>query len=120
MKLLHTADWHLGRILYGRSLIEDQRHFIDHFLFPLIDAEKPDGVLLSGDIFDRQIAPVEAIRLFDDFVTRLCLDRPHRHRRQPRRSRPSGPGRKAVPLGRVLPRRAFGARRAPRGSRNAG
>lgn len=75
MKLLHTADWHLGRILYGRSLIEDQRHFIDHFLFPLIDAEKPDGVLLSGDIFDRQIAPVEAIRLFDDFVTRLCLDR---------------------------------------------
>lgn len=75
MKLLHTADWHLGRILYGRSLIEDQRYFIDRFLFPLIDAERPDGVLLSGDIFDRQIAPVEAIRLFDDFVTRLCLDR---------------------------------------------
>lgn len=75
MKLLHTADWHLGRILYGRSLIEDQRYFIHRILFPLIDRERPDAVLLSGDIFDRQIAPVEAIRLFDDFVTRLCLDR---------------------------------------------
>ena len=75
MKLLHTADWHLGRILYGRSLIEDQRYFIHRLLFPLIDRERPDAVLLSGDIFDRQIAPVEAIRLFDDFVTRLCLDR---------------------------------------------
>lgn len=75
MKLLHTADWHLGRILYGRSMLEDQRYFIHSFLFPLIDREKPDALLLSGDIFDRQIAPVEAIRLFDDFVTGLCVDR---------------------------------------------
>lgn len=75
MKLLHTADWHLGRILYGRSMIEDQRYFIESFLFPLIDREQPDALLLSGDIFDRQIAPVEAIRLFDDFVTGLCLER---------------------------------------------
>ena len=48
MKLLHTADWHLGRILYGRSLIEDQRYFIDRFLFPLIDAERPTGCCCQG------------------------------------------------------------------------
>lgn len=73
MKLIHTSDWHLGRILYGRSLISDQTHFINEFFFPLIEREKPDGVIMAGDLFDRQIAPTDAIRLFDSFVTRICL-----------------------------------------------
>ena len=71
MKILHTSDWHLGRVIYGRSLLEDQQHFIDSFLFPQIKSKNPDAIILSGDIFDRSIAPVEAIRLFDSFLVRL-------------------------------------------------
>lgn len=65
MKLLHTSDWHLGKMIYGRSLLEDQRHFIEHVFLPAVEQHAPDCVILAGDIFDRQIAPVEAIRLFD-------------------------------------------------------
>ena len=37
MKLFHTSDWHLGRMLYGRSLLEDQRWFLRQvFLLSLI------------------------------------------------------------------------------------
>lgn len=73
MKIIHTSDWHLGRILYGRSLLEDQTCFFEEFFYPLLESERPDAVILAGDIFDRQIAPVEAIRLFDSFVSRVCL-----------------------------------------------
>ena len=72
MKILHTSDWHLGRVIYGRSLIEDQQYFIERFFLPLLEDERPDAVILAGDIFDRQIAPVEALRLFDAFVTEVC------------------------------------------------
>lgn len=65
MKLFHSADWHLGRLLYGRSLLEEQRHFIHHVFLPAVQTEKPDLVLLSGDLYDRQVAPPEAIALFD-------------------------------------------------------
>ncbi|MGI6269185.1 MAG: exonuclease SbcCD subunit D [Candidatus Howiella sp.] len=75
MKLIHTSDWHLGRIIYGRSLIEDQRYFAEHFFLNLLEAERPDAVILAGDLFDRQIAPVEALRLFDALVTEICGNR---------------------------------------------
>ena len=71
MKLLHTSDWHLGRMLYGRSLLPDQEYFIDQVFLPAVRQERPDIVLLAGDLFDRQIAPVEAIRLFDRVLA--CL-----------------------------------------------
>lgn len=71
MKLFHTSDWHLGRMLYGRSLLEDQRHFLERVFLPAVERERPACILLSGDVYDRQIAPVEAIRLFDSFLARL-------------------------------------------------
>ncbi|MDD3261151.1 MAG: exonuclease SbcCD subunit D [Oscillospiraceae bacterium] len=71
MKLLHTADWHLGKALYGRSLLEDQRWFLLEWLLPFIKKERPDAVLLAGDIFDRQVPPVEAVELFDQFLRGL-------------------------------------------------
>ena len=48
MKFLHTSDWHLGRMLYGRSLLPDQQHFIREQFLPLAEREKPDAVLLAG------------------------------------------------------------------------
>lgn len=68
MKLLHTADWHLGRMLYGRSFLEDQAHFIRQFFLPLVREELPDAVIIAGDVFDRQIAPVEAIALLEEAI----------------------------------------------------
>lgn len=75
MRLIHTSDWHLGRILYKKSLLEDQRFFIYDFFLPALDELSPDAVMISGDIFDRQIAPTEAIALFDGFISELCVKR---------------------------------------------
>lgn len=74
MKILHTSDWHLGRLIHGRSLLEDQAYFIDQCFFPALEREKPDCVVLAGDIFDRRIAPVEAIRLFDRVMERMSQE----------------------------------------------
>lgn len=72
MKLFHTSDWHLGRMLYGRSLLDDQRYFLEQVFLPAVEREKPDCVILSGDLYDRQIAPPEAIRLLDGIFSRLA------------------------------------------------
>ena len=71
MKLFHTSDWHLGRMLYGRSLLEDQQWFLEQVFLPAVEREKPACVLLAGDVYDRQIAPVEALKLFDSTLSRL-------------------------------------------------
>lgn len=68
MKFLHLADLHFGRLLYGRSLIEDQQYFVRNILLPAIDDQRPDAVLISGDVYDRQIASTEAIALFDELI----------------------------------------------------
>ena len=39
MRILHSADWHLGKLFYGRSLLEDQQHFIFHTFLPLVDEQ---------------------------------------------------------------------------------
>lgn len=75
MKLLHLADLHFGRLLYGRSLIEDQRHFVENILLPAIDERRPDVILIAGDVFDRPIASTEAIALFDDLLSALSARR---------------------------------------------
>lgn len=71
MKILHSSDWHLGKFLYGKSLLEDQEYFINKFFIPLVRDEAPDLVLISGDVYDRQIAPVDGIRLFDNLLSEL-------------------------------------------------
>lgn len=71
MQLFHTSDWHLGRMLYGRSLLEDQRHFLEEQFLPAVEEERPACVLLAGDLYDRQVAPPEAIALLDRTLSRL-------------------------------------------------
>ncbi len=72
MRFLHLADLHLGRMLYGRSLIPDQSHFIANILLPAVDAHRPDAVLVAGDVFDRPVASAEAIALFDGLLSALA------------------------------------------------
>ena len=72
MRFLHIADLHFGRLLYGRSLIEEQRHFVRCALLPALDEYKPDALLIAGDLYDRQIASIDAIHLFDALIDALC------------------------------------------------
>lgn len=71
MKLLHTADWHLGKSLYDFSLLEDQRHMLNSLL-ALLEGERFDALLLAGDIYDRPVPPAQAVRLYDEFLTRAA------------------------------------------------
>lgn len=73
MRFLHTADWHLGRMFHGLSLIEDQAYVLDQ-LVDIVKAEKPDAVVIAGDVYDRTIPPNDAIRLLDDTLTRIIRD----------------------------------------------
>lgn len=70
-RFLHLADLHLGRIFHGESLIEDQVHLLDQVM-TRAGEDPPDAVLLSGDIYDRAFPPVDAVKLFDSFLTSLA------------------------------------------------
>ena len=74
VRLLHTSDWHLGRLLYGKSLLEDQAQALEQII-GLIDRIKPHALLLSGDIFDRLSPPEAAVRLFDEFLFKTIIER---------------------------------------------
>ncbi|RYZ76813.1 MAG: exonuclease subunit SbcD, partial [Proteobacteria bacterium] len=74
VRILHSSDWHLGRLLYGKSLIEEQAHALEQLL-ALIDERKPHALLISGDIFDRALPPESAVRLFDSFCSRAVIER---------------------------------------------
>jgi exonuclease SbcD len=70
MRLLHTSDWHLGRALHQHNLGGAQAAFVDH-LVEVVARERVDVVLLSGDVHDRALPPVEAMQLFDEALRRL-------------------------------------------------
>ncbi|MEH3054148.1 MAG: exonuclease SbcCD subunit D [Patulibacter minatonensis] len=71
MRLLHTADWHLGRGFHGASLMAAHAAVLDH-LVEVAASERPDAVLLAGDVFDRAYPPLEAVELYDDVVARIA------------------------------------------------
>ena len=73
MRLIHTADWHLGRIFYQVHLTDDQAHVLDQFV-DLVKDSKPDAVIISGDIYDRAVPPTEAVELLDSVLSRLVLE----------------------------------------------
>lgn len=70
MRILHTADWHLGRSLEGRSRIEEQAQFLDE-LVKIVEEEKIDVVLMAGDAFDTVNPPAAAESLFYESISRL-------------------------------------------------
>lgn len=73
MKLIHTSDWHLGMPVGTATYEEDQRFFLEQ-LYDLIRREKVEAVLLAGDVYDSSVANADAIRLFNEAATRLCLE----------------------------------------------
>lgn len=66
-KLLHSADWHLGARLYGQSRDTEQRAFLDWMIASLA-AERPDMLVIAGDIFDSATPPVAAQEMYYRFL----------------------------------------------------
>lgn len=70
MKLFHLSDLHIGKRVNEFSMIEDQKYILTQILHET-EQEKPDGILISGDVYDRTIPTAEAVQVFDAFLTRL-------------------------------------------------
>ena len=70
MKLFHISDLHLGKRIYEFSMLEEQRELLSAILRK-IDEEKPQALLVSGDIYDKPVPPIEAVQLLDTFLTEL-------------------------------------------------
>lgn len=74
MRILHTSDWHLGRSFHREGMLAHQAAFVDH-LVEVVAAEKVDLVVLSGDVYDRALPHVDAVRLADEAFARLAASR---------------------------------------------
>jgi len=76
MKFVHLSDLHLGKRLNEFSLIEDQEYILNG-ICGVIAEEKPDFAIIAGDIYDKPVPSAEAVRLFDDFLTRVSAMTEH-------------------------------------------
>ncbi|MFC5558843.1 exonuclease SbcCD subunit D [Ureibacillus thermophilus] len=74
MKIFHTADWHLGKLVQGVYMTDDQRYVLNQFI-QAIDEEKPDVVIIAGDLYDRALPPVEAVDLLNEVLEEIVLKR---------------------------------------------
>ena len=74
MKFIHMSDLHLGKHINQFSMLEDQRYIFNEIV-EIIKKEKPNALLLSGDIYDKSIPPVEAVNLLDDFLSKIALEK---------------------------------------------
>jgi len=75
MRLLHTADWHLGQTLHGIARDHEHARFLD-WLLETIDERAVDALVIAGDVFDGQNPPIPALGLFYRFLARAKARRP--------------------------------------------
>ena len=76
MKLIHLSDLHIGKRVNEFPMLEDQKYILNEIL-SIIGQEKPEAVLIAGDVYDKPVPPAEAVQVFDSFLTSLAL----RHRK---------------------------------------
>ena len=67
MKLIHTADWHLGNTFHGHDRADEHAHFLS-WLLEVVRQQRPDALIISGDIFDTANPPARAEKQFFDFL----------------------------------------------------
>ncbi len=70
MKFVHLSDLHIGKRVNEYSMLEDQEYILTKII-NIIDEEKPEGVIIAGDVYDKSVPSAEAVALFDDFLVRL-------------------------------------------------
>lgn len=73
MRFLHTSDWHLGRSFHREDMLGAQARFVDHLVETVRD-EGVEAVLVSGDLYDRALPPVDAVALCDEALRRLAAE----------------------------------------------
>ena len=71
MKFIHLSDLHLGKRVNEYSMLEDQEYILKKII-NIVDAEKPDGVIIAGDVYDKSVPAAEAAQLFDNFLVQLA------------------------------------------------
>jgi DNA repair protein SbcD/Mre11 len=74
MRILHTSDWHLGRSFHREGMLTHQAAYVDHLL-SVVEQEKVDLVVVAGDVYDRALPQVDAVRLADEALARLAASR---------------------------------------------
>ena len=72
MLLLHTSDWHLGRIFHGLHMTDEQKTVLAQLVQIAVD-RRVDAVLIAGDIYDRAVPPTEAVNLLDNTLKELVM-----------------------------------------------
>ena len=70
MKLIHLSDLHLGKRVNEFSMLEDQQYILKEIL-QIMDRERPQAVIIAGDVYDKSVPSAEAVTLLDDFLVRL-------------------------------------------------
>lgn len=73
MKFIHTADWHLGKLVHGIYMTEEQRVILNQFV-QLVEEEKPDAVIIAGDLYDRSVPPTDAVELLDEVLYSINVE----------------------------------------------
>ncbi|MCY7395001.1 MAG: exonuclease SbcCD subunit D [Nocardioides sp.] len=74
MRILHTSDWHLGRSFHREGMLGHQAAYVEHLL-EVVSAEQVDLVVVAGDVYDRALPQVDAVRLADESLARLAASR---------------------------------------------
>ncbi|MEH6995290.1 exonuclease SbcCD subunit D [Neobacillus drentensis] len=73
MKFIHTADWHLGKLVHGVYMTDNQREALNQFI-EIVAEEKPDAVVIAGDLYDRSVPPTDAVELLDEILFKINVE----------------------------------------------
>lgn len=72
MRIIHTGDWHIGKLVHGIHMTQDQGHILKQFI-KYVQQTKPDVIIISGDLYDRSVPPTEAVELLDQVLSELIV-----------------------------------------------
>ena len=72
VKFLHTADWHIGRKLQGKDLLEDQQGVLDNLITEMKKIN-PDFLIIAGDLYDRSVPSKEATKLLQELLVKINI-----------------------------------------------
>ncbi|KMY53729.1 DNA repair exonuclease [Bacillus sp. FJAT-27231] len=73
MKFIHTADWHLGKLVHGVYMTEEQREVLLQFT-KVVEEERPDAVVIAGDLYDRSVPPTSAVELLNEMLFKINVE----------------------------------------------
>lgn len=76
MKIIHLSDLHIGLNWFNKSMLDDQKYILNQ-ISEIIEENKPDAIVIAGDIYDKAIPSAEAVKIFDDFISGLSVRVPN-------------------------------------------